>query len=163
MFKLHDVKYCWRCHNFLNTKHMQVRRVWVWARERHSWEILRFLFFVKWGIPVWWMEVNEEGQKMDEKGEAEDSRCKYRASAHWAGVIMADVFLQMSLFQPRLTHSTRTQRLIESSGLDRLSLGCAGNGCLWPITQRHPKTHWLKHCMQNTPGSCQWLGNMLHL
>lgn len=47
---------------------------------------------------------------------------------HRAAVIMADVFLQMSLFLLLLTRSTRTERLIESSGLDSLSLGRAGNG-----------------------------------
>ncbi|KAK2867500.1 hypothetical protein Q8A67_025617 [Cirrhinus molitorella] len=44
-------------------------------------------------------------------------------SGRRVGVIMADVFLQMSQFLLRLIRSTRTQRLIESSGLDRLSLG----------------------------------------
>jgi len=38
---------------------------------------------------------------------------------------MADVSLQMSLFPLLLTHSTHTERWIESSGLDRLSLGRA--------------------------------------
>lgn len=136
MFNLHDVKNCWQCYNFLNTKHMQVRRVWVWARAHHSW----FSGFceVRDSCVV---NGGQEGEKMDEKGEADDSHCKYRASDHRAGVIMADVFLRMSLFQLRLTRSTCTQRLIESSGLDRLSLGCAGNGCLWPIITQQLLTH----------------------
>ncbi len=126
MFNLHDVKYCWQCHNFLIQSICRYEEFELELVIRDS---------QVFGIPVWWTGVNE-GEKMDEKGEADDSRCKYRASDHRAGVIMADVFLQMSLFQLRLTRSTCTQRLSESSGLDRLSLGC-----LWPIITQQLLTH----------------------
>lgn len=84
---------------------------------------------------------------MDEK--CADAAVSTGRQGHRAAVIMADVFLQMSLFLLLLTRSTRTERLIESSGLDRLSLGCAGNGCLWPIITLRLLTHH-RHTYYNT-------------
>lgn len=94
----------------------------------------------------------KEKKRWMRRGKSTAAAVSTGRSDHRAGVIMADVFLQMSLFLLRRICSTRTQRLIESSGLNRLLLGRAGNGCLWPIITSHGSSHTtdLKHYTKHT-------------